>query len=73
MLLSEENRNMIYTDYHDKVMRYISGKVSNPQDVEDLTSCFFVKIYRKLDFFDESRASISTWIFTVTKNTVVDY
>ncbi len=73
MLLSEKNRNMIYTDYHDKVMRYISGKVSNPQDAEDLTSCVFVKIYQKLDSFDESRSSISTWIYTVTKNTVVDY
>ena len=73
MLLSEENRNMIYTDYHDKVMRYISSKVSNPQDAEDLTSCVFAKVYRKLDSFDESKASISTWIYTVAKNTEVDY
>lgn len=73
MLLSEENRNMIYTDYHDKVMRYISGKVPNPQDAEDLTSCVFAKVYRKMDSFDESKASISTWIYTVAKNTVVDY
>lgn len=73
MLLSEKMRNMIYADYHDKVMRYISGKVSDPHDAEDLASAVFVKVYEKLDSFDESRASISTWIYTVTKNTVVDH
>ncbi len=73
MLLSEEDRNMVYVEYRGKVMRYISGRIPNPQDAEDLVSCVFMKVYRKPDAFDESRALLSTWIYFVTKNTVVGY
>lgn len=64
---------ILYADYHDKVSRYVSGKVSNPYDAEDLISSVFVKVCQKLDTFDESRSSVSTWIYNITKNTVIDY
>lgn len=73
MICSEEEKNKIYIDYRQKVARYIAGKVPNPQDAEDLVSCVFMKIFQKLDTFDESKASLSTWIFTITRNTVYDF
>ena len=73
MVYSEEEKNKIYIDYRQKVARYIAGKVPNPQDAEDLVSCVFMKIFQKLDTFDESKASLSTWIFTITRNTVYDF
>lgn len=68
-----ERREAIYKEYHEKVLRYVSGKLSNHHDAEDLTSMVFVKVYQKLDTFDESKASLSTWIYTITKNTLVDW
>lgn len=73
MICSEEEKNKIYTDFHKKVTRYVTGKIPNPQDAEDLVSCVFLKIFQKLDTFDESKASLSTWIFTITRNTVYDF
>ncbi|MCQ2477227.1 MAG: hypothetical protein MJ125_05255 [Clostridia bacterium] len=32
-----------------------------------------MKIYEKTDSFDESKASLSTWIYTVARNTLTDY
>lgn len=63
----------IYREYHDKVARYIRGKIANFSDAEDLISVVFLKIYQKLEGFDETKSSLSTWIFTITRNTVTDY
>lgn len=63
----------IYSEYYEKVYGYIVSKINNPHDAEDIAADVFVKIYSKLDTFDESKASISTWIYTVTRNTLTDY
>ena len=38
-----------------------------------LAADVFVKVYEKLGSFDETKASLSTWIYTVTRNTLTDY
>ena len=63
----------LYLAYHDKVSAYIRGKVENYHDVEDLTAQIFEKVYTKLDSFDETKASLSTWIYTIARNTVTDH
>ena len=67
------SKEQIYTDYRDKVFAYIRNHVNSPEDAEDLCSDVFVKIYDKLDTFDESKARISTWIYSITSNTVIDF
>ena len=51
----------------------MSSRVQNTCDVEDLVSQIFLKVYKSLDGFDSSRASVSTWIYTITRNTVIDF
>ena len=63
----------IYTKYKDKVLGYIRNHVNSPEDAEDLCSDVFVKIYSKIDTFDETKASLSTWIYAMTSNTVIDF
>ena len=63
----------IYDQYSGKVMGYIAARVQRRADAEDLCADVFEKVYRKSDAYDESKASISTWIFTITRNTVIDY
>lgn len=67
------DKNKIYEDYHMKVLRYINAKVNDYYLAEDLCSDIFVKVYEKLDSFNENKASISTWIFTITRNRLIDY
>jgi len=63
----------IYTSYYGKVMGYISARIRNRADAEDLCSEVFIKIQRKLEDYNPSKASISTWVFTITRNTVIDH
>lgn len=67
------DKNQLYEDYHMKVLRYIQSRVNDYHLAEDLCSDVFVKVYEKLDTFNEKKASISTWIFTITRNRLIDY
>lgn len=63
----------IYIEFKDRVARYVCGKVGNEHDSEDVVSDVFVKVFNGLSDFDENKASLSTWIFTITRNAVIDY
>ena len=63
----------IYLQYHDKVRIYMRGKIQDPHDAEDLVSAVFMKIVQKLDSYDPAKASVSTWVYTITRNTVTDH
>ena len=63
----------IYLQYHDKVRAYVRGIIQDPHDVEDLVSAVFMKIVQKLDSYAPAKASVSTWVYTITRNTVTDY
>ncbi len=69
-MLSQEE---IYTQYHDKVFGYVKNHVNSIEDAEDITSDIFIKIYTKLDTYDETKAALSTWIYSMTSNTVIDF
>ena len=66
-------KEALYTEYREKVSRYVFCKLRNKNDAEDLVSEIFLKVYENLDKFDASLASVSTWIYTITQNTVTDY
>jgi RNA polymerase sigma-70 factor (ECF subfamily) len=40
---------------------------------QDLTATVFQKALTKFSDFNSQKASFSTWIFTITRNTVIDY
>ncbi len=63
----------VYAAYSGKVMGYIMARVQHRADAEDLCADVFEKVFRKLDQFDQSKASLSTWIFTITRNTLIDH
>ena len=63
----------VYREYQPKVRAYVRGKIQEPHDVEDLVSAVFMKVVQKLDSYDPAKASVSTWVYTVTRNTVTDY
>lgn len=66
-------KEKIYKDYHGKVLSYIRSKTNSVHDAEDIAADVFLKVYEKLDTFDETKASLSTWIYTITRNTLTDF
>lgn len=66
-------KNEIYLAYQEKVAAYVRNRIADPYAAEDVVSEVFLKIYQKLESYDESLASLSTWIYSITRNTVIDY
>lgn len=67
------DKDKLYEEFHMKVLRFIQSKVNDYYLAEDLCSDVFVKVYENIDSFDEKKASLSTWIFTITRNRLIDY
>ena len=63
----------IYLEYREKVFRYVRGKVRNLADAEDVTSEIFWRVQTALDSYNEEKATLSTWIYTITHNAVCNY
>ena len=73
MEINSPGWEQIYAAYSGKVMGYIMARVQHRADAEDLCADVFEKVFRKLDEFDQNKASLSTWIFTITRNTLIDH
>lgn len=71
--MTDTKKSEIYLAYRDKVFGYLRSHLGDTTAAEDLCSDVFLKVYEKLDSFDEKRASVSTWIYTITRNTLTDY
>ena len=67
------DKEAIYKEFYPKVSAYIGARLQNQADSEDVVSEVFVKVYAGLERYDESRASLSTWIYTITKNTLINH
>lgn len=63
----------IYEEYFGKIYNYIFGQMLNREISEDLTEDVFVKVLTNLDSYNPVRATVSTWIYTVARNTIADY
>lgn len=63
----------LYAAYGDKIRAYIQSRVRNRHDAEDLFSNVFVKITEHIGGYDPSKAAYSTWVYTITQNTVRDH
>ena len=73
MSMTSMSMEEIYTAYSGKVMGYIAARVRNRADAEDLCADVFEKVQRKLPDYDQTKAAIGTWIFTITRNTLIDH
>ena len=71
--MNKQDCGFIYTQYCDKVFGFIRSKIFNQTEAEDIVQTVFLKVYSNLDKYDETKASLSTWIYTITRNTVYDY
>ena len=71
--MTPDEKERLYAEYKDKVQSYIRSRVFNASDVEDLCGDVFVKAFAAADSFDPSKASAGTWLYSITRNTVIDY
>ena len=71
MTAAEQAR--LYTQYRAKVLSYIRARVNNHEDAEDLCEDVFEKALRASARYDAEKSAPGTWIYAITRNTVIDY
>lgn len=64
---------MLYKEYRTTVLRYISARIPSWEDAEDLCEEVFAKLLRLLDSYDESKAAVSTLVYKLSHDIVVDW
>ncbi len=63
----------IFDHFAPRLKAFLMGQGTNPQMAEEVVQETMVKIWRKADQFDPSRAAASTWIFTIARNMRIDH
>lgn len=64
----------LYQLYFTRIFSYVSWRLGNRSDAEDLVSEIFTKTLDKLDSFKwQKGATFSSWIFRIAHNAVIDY
>lgn len=74
-LLQEQNEkaiSLIYEHYGDTLYGVAYKVVKNEQLAQDVLQESFVKIWKKGDSYDSTKAKLFTWLFRITRNTAID-
>lgn len=58
--------------YTNSIYFFVHRMTGSPEDSRDITQDIFVKIWKNLKKFDNSR-KFKTWIYTISRNTAFDW
>jgi len=67
------NFEEIYNQYKEKLYKYIYGKLSNKADVEDVVQEVFIKVYKNLRLYDDSKGKFYNFLLANANQVIVEY
>lgn len=62
----------LYDNYSPALFGVVSKILKEDGDAEDVLQDAFVKIWKKINTFDESKGTIFTWMLNIARNTAID-
>lgn len=74
-LLKERNEkaiSLLYENYSDTLYGVAYKVVRDEELAQDVLQESFIKIWKKSDSYDASKAKLFTWLFRITRNTAID-
>ena len=74
-LLQERNEkaiSLLYENYSDTLYGVAFKVVKDEELAQDVLQESFVKIWKKADSYDPTKAKLFTWLFRITRNTAID-
>ena len=63
----------LYKEYREKVLAYLKNRVVSTEEAEDICQDVFEQILKSLPRYDSEKSSVSTWIYNITRFTLIDY
>jgi RNA polymerase sigma-70 factor (ECF subfamily) len=62
----------LWEDFTSQLRRFISARVSNEADVNDILQEVFIKIHRSIDRLEDP-SKLHAWVYQITRNVIIDY
>lgn len=72
-LRANEGFAMLYDQYGQVLSGIIYKIVGNTAVAEDVLQDVFVKLWKNIEYYDEEKASLFTWMLSITRHTAIDY
>jgi len=63
----------LYEEHFDKIYRYVTFKIGNETEAEDMTQQVFLNALKSISSFKWKGIPFSAWLFRIAHNQVVDY
>jgi len=73
VVLESFDATALYVKYHNEILTYINFKTKNLVVSQELADDVFLKAIRYQNKFDSTKCKIRTWLYTIAKNTMLDY
>lgn len=73
-LLKKDDRSftLLYDNYSGSLYGVIYNLLKNTEEAEDVLQEVFVKIWKNIDSYYESKGRLYTWMLNIARNTTID-
>lgn len=65
--------SQLYEMYLPKIFAYVTRRIGDRDEAEDLTANIFVRVLENMKKFDPKKSSFKTWIYTIATRMMIDY
>jgi len=72
MSKEDVNTAVLYQLLNEEIKAFVSSRVANPADAEDLVQEVFVKVHNGLGQVDDD-SRIRAWVYQIARNSVIDF
>ena len=74
LLLKKEDKafTIMYDMYSKSLFSVISNLLKETEDAEDVLQEVFVKIWKNIESYNESKGRLYTWMLNIARNTAID-
>ncbi|MFC1897722.1 sigma-70 family RNA polymerase sigma factor [Chloroflexota bacterium] len=69
----QEAFTQLYEEHFDKIYRYVTLKIGNATEAEDMTQQVFLNALQSISSFKWKGIPFSAWLFRIAHNQIVDY
>jgi RNA polymerase sigma-70 factor (ECF subfamily) len=73
-LLKKDDKSftLLYDNYSKSLFGVIYNLIRNTEEAEDVLQEVFVKIWKNIDSYNESKGRLYTWMLNIARNTSID-
>lgn len=64
--------SLIWHDYYPQLKKFVSNRIHNQADVEDIVQQVFMKINNHIEDLKDDQ-KLTSWIYQIARNSMVDY